>query len=158
MNEIMAVDTRRRVIQTREGRMKAEQYMIGQFEYFRMCGYRIPDTDYRMMARVWVDQLTDYIVTYGFEVITDAVKEYVRSDESVYRQMPGPAQIMAVCKRIGKNPVAEAERRKLEKIAEDMRRDAEERAREVMSDERRKELMIRYPNLGAMIRSVYGDQ
>lgn len=150
--KIHAMENRRRIIRTDDGRRKAEQYMIGQFEYLRMCGYKIPDTDYRVMARVWVDQLADYIVMYGFSVVTEALKEYVASDNGKYRQMPNPAQIIAICKERGKNPIAEAERKKLDAFAERMKAEADAEAKSKLDDKTRAEFMRKYPSIAEVIK------
>lgn len=146
------MERRRRIIRTDDGRRKAEQYMIGQFEYLRMCGYKIPDTDYKVMARVWVDQLADYIVTYGFTIITEALKGYVASDNGKYRQMPNPAQIIAICKERGKNPIAEAERKKLDEFAERMKAEADAEAKSKLDDKTRAEFMQKYPSIAEVIK------
>lgn len=146
------------IIATPEGRAKAEQYMIGQFEYLRMCGYRIPNTNYKLMAKVWVDQLKDYIVTYGFAVITESIQTYVMNDTNQYRQMPNPAQIIEVAKSIGVNPVAEQKKRELNAIAEKMRKEMDERAAAELDDEKRKRFAEKFPNLAAVIEGcTYGD-
>lgn len=152
---VCEVARRGAIISTPEGRTKAEQYMIGQFEYLRMCGYYIPNTDYKLMAKVWVDQLRDYIVTYGFPVITESIQMFVRNDE--HKKMPNPAQIIAVAKSIGVNPVAEQKRRELDAFAEQMRAEMDERAKEELDDEKRKAFAEKYPNLAAVIRGcTYG--
>lgn len=154
---ICEVAQRNATISTPDGRKKAEQYMIGQFEYLRMCGYRIPDTNYKIMAKVWVESLRDYIVTYGFPVITESVKTFVKTDTNQYRQMPNPAQIIEVAKSIGKNPIAEQKRRELDAVAERMRAEVDEKARAELDDEKRKRFAERFPNLAAVIEGcTYG--
>ena len=137
------------------GKARARSRITGMIEYLNLCGYKIPDGDYHVMADIWMNQLEDIIVAYGFDVLHEAVESFVKNDHREYRQMPNAGQIIEVAKRIGYNPDAELARRQHEdEVARLEQEKADEVAKE-MTDEKRRELMARFPNLTA-VKEIWG--
>lgn len=108
-------DKRRERLATRDGQEGAAQEMLRLFEYLEASGYKMPLRENRLtVARVWSEQLAECIVTYGFKVIRQAVKEFVENDEREFRQAPNAIDIKAICRSQGFNPKRALALRKLE--------------------------------------------
>lgn len=151
------VKRREHYMQTDDGKARAKMLMLEQFEYLRMSGYKLPNADPEKMSEVWAEQMRDYIVLYGSDVIAKAVKTFVMEDHREYRQAPNAAQIIEVAKRIGYNPIAESAKRQyeaeIEKADMEYRIEVEKR----LTREKREELAEKYPNL-KKVMELYGDK
>lgn len=158
-NEELAVKVREKqrrmsFIQTEQGKLNAVKLMLELFEYLRMSGYKLPDADSRKMAEVWADQLSQYLVEYGPDVLKDATRNFVLNDNREYRQTPNASQIIAEAKKIGYNPDAELAKRRHEQFVEEMKNEQRERTKAELTDEKRKEYEERFPNLAAAMKGV----
>lgn len=148
---------RERFMETAGGRARAKQLMLELFEYLRICGYKLPEAEPNKMAEVWADQMRDYIVLYGSDVIAKAVKTFVLNDHREYRQVPNATQIIEVARRIGYNPESELAKRMYEETVKQADREYAEEVEKKMTDEKRKELSEKYPTL-EKVMELYGDK
>ena len=117
------IKAREEALATKEGVKEAAGVMLAMFDYFQLSGYRLPDVDYKKMAAAYADQLKDCIITYGYDTIKQAAREYIRRNDSGYNGIPTAGQLIAVVKSIAGDPRVEMKRRELEEwIAEDDRK------------------------------------
>lgn len=132
------IDEKRRrevFVETDNGKRRLLQLMLEIFEYLRLSGYKIPEDSPERMAEIWAEQLQDYVVTYGTDVVKDAVKRFVINDNREYRQYPNAARIIQEVKRLGHDPDVEAARKKYEDIITKMEMEQTERARRELTPE-----------------------
>lgn len=136
MNEIAKVESlkaelakRETAMETSEGKKEAAQFMLAVFDYLNCSGYKMPDVDFKKMAYTYAGQLKEYIVTYGYDIVKQAVKEFVCHDTSPYHTMPTAGQLIKEIEAIGGNPRAEIARIELEEF---IRQDTERVHRELL--------------------------
>lgn len=138
---------RKESILTKEGFDGAKKVMLAMFDYLANSGYKIPDTDYDEMAGVYADQLREHIVLYGYDVIKNAVREFVRSDRRDYHPIPTAGQLIETIESIADNPKHEIRRREHEQFIENMKRETQKELQDAwnsLSEDERKELEEKY--------------
>ena len=119
---IMEIDRRREKLGTVKGRIEAEDNFAKIFKYLKVYGYKADiegKEEESLRTKIWLRSLSDEIAVYGFGGIWEAIESFVNSDTREYRPMPMPADIIAACRKLGRNPKAEMARR------EQARREAE---------------------------------
>lgn len=130
------ISARQKAMATKEGAKEAAGVMIAMFDYFQLSGYRLPDVDYKKMAAAYADQLKDCIITYGYDTIKQAAREYIKRNDSGYNQLPTAGQLIAVVKSIAGDPLIEIKRRELEEwIREDDRKVHERLLKEARNEQ-----------------------
>lgn len=142
MHEVEMVDRRADYLKTEIGQTKAQKYVMEMLAYLSYSGYRPPESNRNFMAAAWVDALREEIAIYGFDVLREAFREFVKNDTREYRQWPNPGLIIAEMKRTGHNPKAELARRQKEKREAELEKkwqaEKAERRKEIPADKRRK--------------------
>lgn len=130
-NKVAEMEKREEMAKTQEGMLQIENDMIVIFGVLNAYGYKLPDADNRLMAKLWASSLKDYIVLYGTGVIKKAVMNFAENDRRDYRNCPTVSDIIEEAKKIGVNPRAELAKAKAEKELEEIdRKHREEKARE----------------------------
>lgn len=155
--KVQEKNSRQRYMQTPQGMVRAKQLMLELFEYLKMSGYRLPEADAIKMSEVWADQLKDYIVLYGSDVIRKAVRDFVMNDQREYRQVPNATQIIAEAKKIGYNHDVEYARRKHEEEVERMVQEQHERTRRELTPEIKRRFMEQNPTVADVIGEIIND-
>lgn len=138
------ISVRRERFMTKEGCDDAKKVMLGMFDYLQASGYKLPDTDYNQMAGIYADQLKEHIIIFGYDAIKKAVREYVRSDDDKYHQMPTAGQIIAVVERENGDPRHEIAVREYEREVEQMVAKERKELMDGVTPERLKELEAKY--------------
>lgn len=130
-NKVAEMVKREEMAKTQEGMLQIENDMIVIFGVLNAYGYKLPDADNRLMAKLWASSLKDYIVLYGTGVIKKAVMNFAENDRRDYRNCPTVSDIIEEAKKIGVNPKVELAKAKAEKELEEIdRKHREEKARE----------------------------
>lgn len=115
---INAIEERKAFLATDAGKVRACTNFMDIFKYLEQFGYKF-DGDPKLKSQIWTDALREEIAIYGFEGIRDAVKNFALNDTREYRPFPMPSDIIAECRKSGRNPKVELGRR------EQKRREAE---------------------------------
>ena len=155
--KVQEKEKRAAYMRTQNGKVRAKQLMVELFEYLKMSGYKLPDVDAVKMSEIWADQMSEYIVMYGSDVIREATRKFVANDHREYRQVPNAIQIIEEAKKIGYNPNVEYARRKHEEEVRRMVEEQHERTRKELTPQLRKELMEKYPSIASMIGDITKD-
>lgn len=112
------ITERENALKTADGQKEAAGFMLAMFDYFANSGYKMPDVEFKKMASVYVDQLKEHIVGYGYTTIKFAAREFVRRDTGSYHLMPTAGQLIEVIEDVGGNVKAALARYDLEKFIE----------------------------------------
>lgn len=114
-----AADFRADYLKTEEGQKEAMMAMLNEFAYLRAYGYRF-EGDAKRKAVIWAEALSECISVYGYEKVSEAVRSFANSDLRDFRAFPMPSDIIAECKKLGRNPKAELARREQERIEREL--------------------------------------
>lgn len=135
-NKIIEMKRREENLKTKEGRISAEAEMLMIFAALNGYGYKLPDTDEKTMAKLWVSALEESIIVYGTGGIKKAVFNFVKNDTRKIKQCPTVGDIIAEAKKLGLNPKVELARIKSEKeIEEIIRKEKEEKYERYRKDD-----------------------
>lgn len=106
------IKDRAQLLETREGKIEACQWVLRLFKYLRDSGYKMPDNDVESMSKTYARQLKDAIAVYGYNQISLCVDEWIKED--TYKRWPNSGQILQKVKEMCGNPIAEVARRNYE--------------------------------------------
>ena len=148
MNEL-SIDTlkqemqqRRMALKSKKGFDDAKKVMLAMFDYFANSGYKMPDADYDEMAGVYADQLREHLVVYGYDVLKNAAREFVRNDRRDYHPIPTAGQLIAVIEEMQDSPLATIRKKEfeqfVEKITEETHKELQGKWDELSSEEKKR--------------------
>lgn len=106
-NRIAEMEKRQATISTPQGMASVEKEIITIFGVLVAYGYKMPDADEMLMAKVWGASLKEYFILYGSGTVKRAVMNFAENDTRDYKAFPTVAEIIAEAKKIGVNPKAE---------------------------------------------------
>lgn len=125
-NRIAEMEKRQATISTPQGMARVEKEIITIFGVLVAYGYKMPDADEMLMAKVWGASLKEYFILYGSGTVKRAVMNFAENDTRDYKAFPTVAEIIAEAKKIGVNPKAELAKLKAREEEERIEREHKE--------------------------------
>lgn len=122
-SKIKSMEFRETEIKTPEGQNRAKVELLQFFEVLKAAGYKDPEADPGLMAKVWLKVLEEYIVLYGYEIIPASAWEFISTDDREVKTFPKPSDYIKAIKQIGGlNPKVELARLKAKQVEDEVER------------------------------------
>lgn len=124
---IEAQAERERAMLTTRGRDEYKREILIIIGALEGLGYKLPDVDVDLMAKLWGYELKEYVIAFGMGAVKQAVMSFAANDTREYHQYPSVGQIIAEIKEHNQDPRAIIARKEYDEI---VRRMEEEQERE----------------------------